>query len=468
MRFWGKYGKISKDDLTKERGGEMAPEKKGMREHLAGFFRREWTPCLIVAVLFAARLLAMDALNVTYTLGSDDMSYIRSGIYLAQTGTLTMHDTYPTAQIMPALSAVIAVFYLIFGEGTRLWLALKLFWSAMGALSGYFLYKSVRLFAPGWCAAVAALMLLRTDFLWADNIILTETPFLLCTFILIYCTFQMGKGSGKRRYPVGFLLAFLAAFLLRANIAWFPLFAGGYLLAVKYDRRRLVKQGLTLLLALLGILTPWTVRNYMHFHAFLPLGYGVGNPMLLGTYQGYGYPADEELDYGTHVDAVAREKYADYYGPDGTVMPQYDRYVRRQTDVIKANYRKTVWREKDPVSYYVSYLVLKPLKMMDSVFYWHALWGIPNRALRWIQRFSMAVCLLGLLVSFRTKKARKEMVFTGAVYFGYVWISCVAFAFDRYNMDILPAQLVLLGLSLYNMGTLWGEARRAGMEKKKG
>lgn len=445
----------------------MAKAKgRELRAPVAAFFRREWLPCLIVAILFAARLAAMATLNVTYTLNSDDMSYIRSGIHLAQTGVLTMHDTYPTAQIMPALSAVIAVFYLIFGEGTLFWLAIKLFWSAMGALSGFFLYKSVRLFAPWWCAAGAALMLLRGDFLWADNIILTETPFLLCTFILIYCTLQMGRGSEKKRYPLGFLLAFLAAFMLRANIAWFPLFAGGYLLAVKYDWRRLARQGLLLLLALLCFLVPWTIRNYLHFHDFLPLGYGVGNPMLLGTYQGYGYPADEELDYETHVDAVVREKYADYYGPEGAPLPQYDRYVRRQADAVKANYRKTVWRENDPVSYYVSYLILKPLKMMDSVFYWYALWGIPNRVWRWIQRISLGLCLLGLLASIRTKRARKEMLFLAAVYFGYVWISCVAFAFDRYNMDILPFQLVLLGLSLWNLGELGRQAgEKLGLER---
>lgn len=435
----------------------MRIHRSGTRKAVAAgaaFFRREWLPCLIAAALFVARLLAMDELNVTYSLFSDDMSYIHSGIYLAQTGVLTMHDTYPSAQIMPALSAVIAVFYLIFGDGTVFWLALKLFWSVMGSLSGYFLYKSVRLLAPAWCAAVAALMLLRGDFLWTDNIILTETPFMLCLYILIYCTLQMGQGSGEGRYRVGFLVAFLTAFLLRANIAWFALFAAGYLLAVKYSWRRLLRQGLVLLLALVCMLAPWTVRNYLRFHAFLPLGYGIGNPMLLGTYQGDGYPSDGELDYETNVDAVVKEKYAPYYGSDGAVLPQYKRFVDRQADGVKADYRKTVWRERDPQSYWYSNLILKPLSMMDSVFYWYDLWGIPSRVLRGLQRISLGVCALGLLAMLREKRAWKEMLFVAAVYFGYVWICCVAFAFERYNMGLLPAQLVLFGLSLANLGSL--------------
>lgn len=429
------------------------------RTRLLAFVRREWLPCVLVLLLFGVRLLALDTLNATYSLLSDDMSYIRSGIHLAQTGTLTMHNTYPSAQIMPALSGLIALFYLIFGEGTALWVALKLFWAAMGALSGWFLYHSVRLYAPAWCAVTATLLLLRTDILWADNLILTETPFLLCFHILVYCTLQLGKNKGGRRYAVGFLLAFLAAFMLRANIAWFALFAGGYLLASRYDWRELIKQGAALVLALVCVLTPWTIRNYIQFHAFLPIGYGIGNPMLLGTYQGRGYPLDEELDYETNVDAVVREEYADYYGPDGTVLPEYERYVALQADAVKAEYRKTVWRERDPGSYWLSYLVLKPLHMMDSVFYWAVLWDIPYRMLRWIQRAVLAVSLLGLISTLWEKRGRREIWFSAAVYFGYVWICCVAFAFDRYNMGLFPAQFLLFGLSL---GSLAATLRRLG------
>ena len=49
-------------------------------------------------------------------------------------------------------------------------------------------------------------------------------------------------------------------------------------------------------------LIPWTYRNYKIFNHFIPLTYGTGNPLLLGTYQGSGYPTDEELDYVKNVD----------------------------------------------------------------------------------------------------------------------------------------------------------------------
>lgn len=49
-------------------------------------------------------------------------------------------------------------------------------------------------------------------------------------------------------------------------------------------------------LALLAFMLPWSVRNYKQFRAFIPTTYGIGNPLLLGTYQGEGYPTDEEVD----------------------------------------------------------------------------------------------------------------------------------------------------------------------------
>lgn len=94
----------------------------------------------------------------------------------------------------------------------------------------------------------------------------------------------------------------MLALMLKANIGIYPLFAAIYLLVVKYDFKVLLKQGLILACALLCFMIPWSIRNYIQFQAFIPLTYGSGNPKLLGTYQGEGYPADETLDYETNVE----------------------------------------------------------------------------------------------------------------------------------------------------------------------
>lgn len=88
----------------------------------------------------------------------------------------------------------------------------------------------------------------------------------------------------------------------------------------------------------------------------------------MGTYQGEGYPSDDTLDYETNVDKVVEKEFADYYGENGEVLPQYQRYVSLQKDGIKASYRQQVWWDTDCKNMLYSYGVIKPYMMIESVF----------------------------------------------------------------------------------------------------
>lgn len=439
--------------------------KKAWQPRFADFFRREWLPCALVLVLLLARLAALRTLNATYTLYSDDLSYINSGITLAKTGMLTMHDnSVPTGQIMPGMSVLIALFYLVLGEGTALWLGLKLFWIVMGSLTGWFIYHSVRLYAPAWCAGVATLFLLRPDFLWTDNLILTETPTMLCFSVMLYCTLQLAR-TDRTRYAALGGAAFLLAFLLRANMGVCILFVGAYLLASKLPLKTLLKRGLALGLVLLCFLVPWTVRNYIHFHAFIPISFGAGNPVLLGTYQGRGYPLDEELDYETHVEQVVRERYAAYYNEDGSIPHEYQKYLELQTDAVKASYRQRVWLARSPGSFALSYLAIKPWHIMRGVFYWQRLWDIPHEVLKAGQAGLLWICLAMGISLFARKRNRRELAFLAVLYLGNVWLCALAFALDRYNIVLMPALLVFFGVGLENLAAAFKRlGRKLGLQ----
>lgn len=83
--------------------------------------------------------------------------------------------------------------------------------------------------------------LFRADFIWMDNLILTETPFMLALTAMVYYTLRMGKQPGFRYFwPCA--ISYMAGLMLKANIALYPLFALVYLLVVKYDRKLLAKQ----------------------------------------------------------------------------------------------------------------------------------------------------------------------------------------------------------------------------------
>ena len=80
---------------------------------------------IVLALLLAVHLAALWSLGPEYTLNSDDLSYIKSGIRFAQTGTITMHTEYPSAQIMPGMTVLIAAVYRLVGDGAALWIVLK-------------------------------------------------------------------------------------------------------------------------------------------------------------------------------------------------------------------------------------------------------------------------------------------------------------------------------------------------------
>lgn len=419
--------------------------KTKVKKDFLSFMKAHKAALIVLSLLLILRLMALYSLGFTYSLESDDVSYIESGIRFARTGTITMHDDYPSAQIMPGMTALIGLFVLLFGEGKLLWIALKLLWICMGLGTAWFVYRSVCLFVPKWCGIIGMLPLFRADFIWMDNLILTETPFLLALTAMVYYTLRMGRQPGFR-YFLPCAISYMAGLMLKANIALYPLFALVYLLVVKYDRKLLAKQCVVLAGIVLCFVIPWSIRNYVQFRAFVPLTYGAGNPTLLGTYQGEGFPSDDILDYETNVEKVAAEKYADYYDNTGKVLPQYQRYVSLQKDEIKAAYRQQVWWDTDYKKMLYSYGVIKPQTMIESVFYWDTVFDQPIETLQQIQRVDLYLCIASLVAALVLKRHRKPMLFITAVYLGNIYIYSMTYAFSRYNASLMSMRFILLGI----------------------
>ncbi len=419
-----------------------------MKARLRAFALEHRTALLVLALLLLERLLGIYTLGVTYSLQSDDLSYVNSGITFASTGMVTMHDgQHPSAQIMPGMRVLIGLFSLVFGEGRLLWAALKLFWVAMGTLTAWFVYRSVRLFAPAWCGVAAMLPFFRADIVWMDNLILTETPFMLALTAMVYYTMRMAKKPDWRSFWCC-LIAYMLSLQCKANIAPYPLLALLYLLLMKYDRKLLLRQCGVLAGAVLCFLVPWTIRNYVHFHDFIPLTYGAGNPSLLGTYQGTGYPLDEELDYETNVNQVVREKYARYLQEDGTPQPAFQRYVNLQRDAVKAKYRQQVWRQENPQSMLYSYLVLKPWRLIADVFYWETVFDVKLEWIRLAQWIDLCLCVLAFIAAHVLKQNRKQAWLLAGTYFANVFIYSMTYVFGRYNASLMSLRFILAGIGL--------------------
>ena len=374
------------------------------------------------------------------------MSYVNSGIVFAHTGTITMHGVL-SAQIMPGMPVLIGVLSLIFGEGRILWFALKILWWTMGALSAFFVYKSVTVFLPKGFGLAATLGFFTVDFVWMDNVILTETPFMLCFCIMIYSTLMMAK---NKNYFWPCAIFYMLALMFKANIAIYPLFAMCYLLLKKYDIKVFAKQCVILAIMVLCFVVPWSIRNYIHYDAFVPLTWGSGNPMLLGTYQGHGYPTDEQLDYETNVNKVAEEKFQDYYDENGELKKDYyAKYIALETDGIKAKYRLKEWADNDILSLIDSYLIVKPLNMLDDVFYWDTLWNIDSSNMLEVRKLDVYLCAFVVFLALYLKKYRKEIGFLAFLYIGNIYVYAMTFSFSRYAATLMPIRFIIVGLGYY-------------------
>lgn len=410
------------------------------------FFKNNKGICIVILLSFLIKIIAMFWLGINYNIESDDLSYVISGITFLETGKITMHGVI-SAQIMPGMPFLIAVFSLFFGKNIILWLSLKIFWILMGTLSIYVLYKIVTIFLPSWCGIVACLFLIAPDFIWMDNLILTETPSMLLFLLLIY-NFLMLSQTKENKYYFFIIIYYILGLLFRPTIALVPIFFFFYLIFNDYDIKILLKQGIFACICILIVIIPWTIRNYKIFDSFIPLTYGVGNPLLLGTYQGVGFPLDEELDYKTNVDKEFK-KLTSKYKNNGDNQPHIKRYLNLEYDNLKAKYRMKKWWETNPKSMLKSYLYYKPKIMLHSSFYWKELFNIPIKYNLLFRKIDLILFLVSIVVLCITKKHLKELVLFLGLYGYHIALYSYTFSYSRYAQTLFFIRFIIIAFGLY-------------------
>ena len=406
------------------------------------FFRNHWVMLIILWLLFFERLWMLSHLGPSYSLKSDDLSYFKAGITLFRTGTLTMHGVI-SAQIMPGLPALIALFCTIFGIGSGLWLPLKLAWCIMGTMAAFFTYLAIREKAPAYAAIIVACFYFVPDFAWQDNLILTETPYLFLVSLYLYGVMRMGNRKDWTGFAIMALSTYLA-FMLKAQAICLFLLPLPYLRIKKYPSTRLYLQAFMVFIALLAFMLPWSVRNYKQFRAYIPTTYGIGNPLLLGTYQGVGYPSDDEVDRSKYVDEVY-EEHAFLKDKDGKLAPKYKRYFELLADEKLARARMVYWWKHDRDSMLKSYLWLKPKAMFSASFYWDEVIPHTKYAIIQLRTLGFYLAMAAAPAVLLARKYRAETFFVLFAYLVQVYMYAYAFVFDRYAQTLLPFRFMAIG-----------------------
>lgn len=290
-----------------------------------------------------------------------------------------------------------------------------------------------------------------------DNLILTETPYILLFSLLIYHTLKLSMKANKKDFILIVIYYILAVFI-RPTIGIFPIFLFVFLILKKYNFKLLIRQCIIAGIILLLCLIPWTYRNYKIFNHFIPLTYGTGNPLLLGTYQGSGYPTDEELDYVKNVDEKMPAEMK-YYLQNPNKKDYMTKYYSLEYDGLKAKYRMHEWWNKDKVSMLKSYLIYKPLQNFDNYFYWDTIMGISGNQLNVVRKVEIILFVISSILIFINKKRIKEWLFLILTYGSQIAIYSYTFAFSRYAISMFFIRYIIIGIGILSFCEIYKSRR---------
>lgn len=424
----------------------LSLEKRELiKNKISKFVYGNWSILIVLTLSLILHILAFCEIGFNYSIKSDDASYVQSGITFLKTGKIIMHGV-ESAQIMPGLTFFIAFLALLFGTGSGLMIAIKISYMVLALLTIWTVYKTIRLYTNQFISSLPCCFFLVVDYIWMDNIVLTETPYLLLFALLVYHTMKISLKPNKRDYIL-IVVYYLLAVFIRPNIGIYPLFLFLFLILKKYDFKLLIKQCVMAGLILIIALIPWTIRNYKLFDKFIPLTYGMGNPMLLGTYQGTGYPVDEELDYKTNVDDKMPEEMR-YYIQEYDGWNHMSKYYALEYDGMKAKYRMQEWWQRDKRSMLKSYFIYKPYTNFYNWFYWDEILGvdIESKIFPLVRSVEIILFALASIVILIDRKKIKEWLFLIATYGSQIALFSYSFAFSRYAITMFFIRYIIIGI----------------------
>ncbi len=254
------------------------------------------------------------------------------------------------------------------------------------------------------------------------------------------------------------VIYYILAVFIRPTIGIFPIFLFVFLILKKYNFKLLIRQCIIAGIILLLCLIPWTYRNYKIFNHFIPLTYGTGNPLLLGTYQGSGYPTDEELDYVKNVDEKMPAEMK-YYLQNPNKKDYMTKYYSLEYDGLKAKYRMHEWWNKDKVSMLKSYLIYKPLQNFDNYFYWDTIMGISGNQLNVVRKVEIILFVISSILIFINKKRIKEWLFLILTYGSQIAIYSYTFAFSRYAISMFFIRYIIIGIGILSFCEIYKSRR---------
>ncbi|MBN2055497.1 glycosyltransferase family 39 protein [bacterium] len=264
--------------MAKKKNSEPAPVKGLPAVKLAA---PPWlVPLVVVSVTLAVRVLnqffmTTDPLSSRPGLIPDAAHYYNSALTIAG-GDWSLR---PVFFMGPLYSYVLGVLFSLFGTG---FMAPRLLHIILGTATVYLVYRTA-LDLRGRATAIltAILACFYYPFLFFERQLLaaTLTTFLFAALLAVLSSVE--KPGAKRLVAAGVLLG-LAGLTKGMALFWAP-FIVVYLVLVSADRREAARAVAVFLAAVLLMIAPATLHNYLLGHDLVPLSSNVGINLYIGS-----------------------------------------------------------------------------------------------------------------------------------------------------------------------------------------
>lgn len=228
----------------------------------AGIFLLALVSCLVFASSYPLPEVRNDAIG-----------YLQIARNVAAGNGFTQDGVTPMVYRPPLFSALLGGWFRV--TGTSSVFSAAVFQSllhALGVLSAYFLFLALSPSLP-WSAGAAVFLAVNPLLVTRVVFVLQEPAILLFTTIAVLASVRLLRAPSAGRAALAG--AAWGVCTLAKVVCWFAPFL---LLAMRLLPARIRwswrgREAVFLLLCFTAVIAPWTVRNYIHFHRFIPVNF---------------------------------------------------------------------------------------------------------------------------------------------------------------------------------------------------
>jgi 4-amino-4-deoxy-L-arabinose transferase-like glycosyltransferase len=245
------------------------------------------TALRIFAIAFLIRFLAVVFLPQS---APDTGTYHNIAINLLEKGAFSLDGVTPTARFAPVYPAFLAASYKLFGAA---FLPVRMIQVIIDSFTCALIYHiAITVFQRERIGVISGLIAgFHPSLIGSATFVLTETLYAFLLTVSVLFLVRAVKSSKIRAYCLAGAALGIAT-LCRPTSMLFPLFLLAGTVFPRRSRLRIAGAAV-FALAMLVVIVPWTVRNFIVFEEFIPVAIGGGGNLWIGSY----IPWDGDFNY---------------------------------------------------------------------------------------------------------------------------------------------------------------------------